>query len=108
MANGFQQYLKETQNELHHVAWPTREQTIIYTILVVAISLGLSLYLGLFDFLFTTGLTRAIDMKAGSAPATPDVTISTSSAATSTATTTTDAPASSNLKLDNLGGNSKQ
>ena len=102
MANGFQQYLKETQNELHHVAWPTRNQTIIYTILVVAISLGLSLYLGLFDFLFTTGLTHAINVTAGSAPATPDVTISTSSAATSTATTT-DPSSSSGLNLDNLG-----
>jgi preprotein translocase SecE subunit len=100
MANGFQHYLKETQNELHHVAWPTREQTIIYTVLVAAISIGLSLYLGLFDYIFTTGLTRAIGLSGVSAPATPDIIVSTSSAATTTETT--DAPASSNLNL-NLG-----
>ncbi len=54
----FIQYLKDTRGELRHVAWPTRLQTIVYTILVVLISIGVSLYLGLFDYLFTTGLAR--------------------------------------------------
>ena len=67
MTNAFQQYLKDTQNELHHVAWPTREQTIIYTILVIAISFGVSVYLGLADFLFTSGLTRAVSVSTNSA-----------------------------------------
>ena len=52
------QYLKDTQGELRHVAWPTRTQTIVYTILVALLSVGVALYLGLFDFLFTSGLTR--------------------------------------------------
>lgn len=59
---GIGQYLKDTRGELNHVAWPTRTQTIVYTILVIAISLGISLYLGLFDFLFTSGLARVIDV----------------------------------------------
>ena len=58
---GFGQYLKDTQGELRHVAWPTRMQTIVYTILVAAISVGVALYLGLFDFIFTTGLARLIE-----------------------------------------------
>jgi preprotein translocase SecE subunit len=59
---GFSQYLKDTRGELHHVAWPTRMDTIVYTVLVITISVGVSLYLGLFDFLFTSGLTRALNI----------------------------------------------
>jgi preprotein translocase SecE subunit len=55
------QYLKDTRTELRHVAWPTRTQTIIYTVLVAAISVGVALYLGLFDFLFTTGLAHVVN-----------------------------------------------
>jgi preprotein translocase subunit SecE len=53
-------YLKETRAELKHVSWPTRRQAIMYTIVVIVISLGLSLYLGLFDYLFSTGLKYLI------------------------------------------------
>ena len=59
---GLAQYIKDTRSELNHVAWPTRVQTLVYTILVVAISILVSLYLGLFDFLFTTGLGRAVEL----------------------------------------------
>jgi len=45
---GFLQYLKDTRGELRHVAWPTQTQTIVYTILVALLSVGVSLYLGLF------------------------------------------------------------
>ena len=62
---GIGQYLKETQSELRHVAWPTQLQTIVYTVLVALISVGVALYLGLFDFLFTSGLARIV----GAAPA---------------------------------------
>ena len=64
---GFVQYLKDTQGELRHVAWPTRLQTIVYTVLVALISVGIALYLGLFDYIFTTALTRVI----GATPAAP-------------------------------------
>jgi preprotein translocase SecE subunit len=57
---GLVQYLKDTRGELHHVAWPTRVQTIIFTTLVIIISILVSLYLGFFDFLFTTGLGKAV------------------------------------------------
>ena len=59
---GIGQYLKETQGELRHVSWPTRAQTIVYTLLVAAISIGIALYLGLFDYVFTTALTHVIDV----------------------------------------------
>jgi preprotein translocase subunit SecE len=59
---GIGQYLKDTRGELRHVAWPTRLQTIVYTILVALISVGVALYLGLFDFIFTTGLARVVNV----------------------------------------------
>ncbi|HWP61485.1 MAG TPA: preprotein translocase subunit SecE [Candidatus Paceibacterota bacterium] len=61
MAGGFGQYLRDTRTELRHVAWPTRLQTIVYSILVAGISIGVALYLGFFDFLFTTGLSKALN-----------------------------------------------
>ena len=57
----FLQYLKDTRGELHHVAWPTRSQTIIFTALVIGLSLIVSFYLGLFDYLFTGALGKGIE-----------------------------------------------
>ncbi len=71
MANVVTQYLKDTRSELNHVAWPTQTQTIVYTVLVAAISLGIAAYLGLFDFLFTTGLTKVITAGANSSGVPP-------------------------------------
>ena len=74
--SNFTQYLKDTRAELHHVAWPTRAQTITYTVLVALMSVGIAFYLGFFDYLFTTGLSRLV----GALPAQqkPALTISTS------------------------------
>ena len=81
MDMSFFQYIKDTRSELRHVAWPTQTQTVVFTILVVAISIGISLYLGLFDFLFTTGLSRFLQVLPASTPATVN---EQSSSATST------------------------
>jgi len=64
------QYLQETRGELRHVAWPTRTQTIVYTVLVVLLSLGISLYLGVFDFLFTRGLAHFLEVLSYTPPVT--------------------------------------
>lgn len=77
----FVQYLKDTQAELRHVAWPTRTQTIVYTVLVALISIGVSLYLGLFDYLFTTGLARFLQVLPAAAPQSTQQPLSTSSPA---------------------------
>ena len=57
----FLQYLKDTRGELHHVAWPTRVQTIVYTALVISLSIVVSIYLGVFDYIFTTGLSKGLE-----------------------------------------------
>jgi preprotein translocase subunit SecE len=46
-------YLKETKTELTHVSWPTRRQSILFTVLVIAVSVLTSFFLGFFDFLFS-------------------------------------------------------
>ncbi|MDO8514607.1 MAG: preprotein translocase subunit SecE [bacterium] len=81
------QYLKDTQGELRHVAWPTRLQTVVYTILVTLISIGVALYLGLFDYLFTSTLARFLGVAPTQSPITvtqPAATSSTSSGQTTT------------------------
>jgi preprotein translocase subunit SecE len=52
----FINYLKDTRAELRHVAWPTQRQAIIYTALVIVISILVALFVGAFDYVFTTGL----------------------------------------------------
>jgi len=46
-------YIKESKGELAHVTWPTRNQAIVYTVLVIVISVLTSFYLGAFDSFFT-------------------------------------------------------
>ncbi|OHA20513.1 MAG: preprotein translocase subunit SecE [Candidatus Taylorbacteria bacterium RIFCSPHIGHO2_01_FULL_51_15] len=53
-------YVKETRAELRHVTWPTRKQAIIYTAVVIGISLVTAAYLGVFDYLFSALLKLVI------------------------------------------------
>jgi len=45
-------FIKEARVELRKVNWPTREQTIKYTALVVGLSLVVAIFLGALDYLF--------------------------------------------------------
>jgi preprotein translocase SecE subunit len=54
------QYIKETRTELNHVNWPTRRQTIAFTVVVILVSLGASFFLGFFDFLLKLGVDTFI------------------------------------------------
>jgi len=49
-------YIKEVVAEAKNVTWPTRKQTIFFTITVLAISVLVAYYLGALDFLFAQGL----------------------------------------------------
>jgi preprotein translocase subunit SecE len=53
-------YFKDVRAELKHVVWPSRMQTIIYTVTVIAVSAGVAVYLGLFDYFFATLLKQII------------------------------------------------
>lgn len=56
----FINYLKDVRAEMMHVSWPTRRQVGVYTAVVIFVSILTSLFLGFFDFLFTSGLERYI------------------------------------------------
>ena len=40
-----------------HVSWPSRKQAIAYAVLVIAVSLLVSFFLGFFDYIFSRLLT---------------------------------------------------
>ena len=46
------EYLKETKAELKHVSWPTKNQAILFTAVVVVFSLVVAVFLGAFDYIF--------------------------------------------------------
>ena len=54
------EYLKETKTELKHVIWPSRSQTLYYTLIVIILSVVIAYYLGIFDFIFSQGLQKII------------------------------------------------
>lgn len=49
-------FLQEARQEFRHVNWPTRREAMYLTGVVIAISLGLAVFLGAFDFVFKEGL----------------------------------------------------
>lgn len=60
MFDKFLNYIKETKVELKNVRWPTKNQTVNYTLLVIAVSLAVSVFLGFFDMVFTYLLGKFI------------------------------------------------
>lgn len=53
-------YIKETKGELKHVSWPTKKQSIWFTVIVIVVSLAVSFFLGFFDFIFSLGIETFI------------------------------------------------
>ena len=53
-------YFKEVRAEMKHVSWPSRTQTIIYTMIVLGVSLITAAYLGAWDYLFAAFIQRII------------------------------------------------
>jgi len=53
-------FLKDVRLELKKVSWPTREETIKLTGIVILMSVALAAFLGLLDFGFLTLLNRLL------------------------------------------------
>ena len=53
-------YLRDVHGELRHVSWPSKSQTVNYTIVVLVISIGTGVFLGLLDYAFSHVLARFI------------------------------------------------
>jgi preprotein translocase subunit SecE len=60
MTNKITTFLQEAKVELEKVNWPTKKQTIKYTVIVVGISIVLALFLGGLDYLFEFLLKKII------------------------------------------------
>lgn len=89
---GLIEYIKETKVEMSHVSWPTRRQAIMYTALVIAIALIISAYLGLFDYLFSKGISSLVDFG-------PSAPLDGATSTDATSSTTTTNSASSSIKF---------
>ena len=46
-------YLRDTKTEIKHVSWPTHHQAVIFTVLVIAISAAVAMFVGAADYVFT-------------------------------------------------------
>ncbi len=53
-------YLRGAKEELEKVTWPTRKQTLIYSAIVVVVSLIWALYFGLLDFVLNWALAQIL------------------------------------------------
>jgi preprotein translocase subunit SecE len=56
-------YFKDVKAELAHVSWPSKKQVVLFTTLVVVLSLLTALYLGVFDFVFSQGAKGLLKFK---------------------------------------------
>jgi len=60
MFNKIVNFVKEARVELKKVNWPTKQQTINYTLIVIGLSIAVALFLGGLDFVFSSVLKKLI------------------------------------------------
>lgn len=53
-------FIQEARVELKKVNWPTKQQTINYTLIVIGLSVAMALFLGGLDFVFSDILKKLI------------------------------------------------
>lgn len=58
--NRISTYVKESVQEMKKVTWPTKKETYNYTLLVIGVSLGFAIFLGLLDYFFNLGFESLV------------------------------------------------
>ena len=58
--NAIQRYFSETLGELHKVSWPTRQEAVQLTIIVLAVMVFMGAFLGLVDLIAGHALNLAL------------------------------------------------
>ena len=53
-------YAKTSYEELKKVTWPTREETVKYTLMVLGLSIGVGVFFGIVDYALTFGLEKIL------------------------------------------------
>jgi preprotein translocase subunit SecE len=51
--NAVVKYFKETRAEVRKISWPSREEAINLTIIVMTVTIAMAAFLGVVDFLFS-------------------------------------------------------
>lgn len=102
-------YFQDSYEELKKVTWPTRNQAVRLTFIVIGFCIALALIVGILDFAFNTGYRALVNFSDKVAPA-PVTTPVTSDVASGEPTSTLDL---SNLKVDPVpaptaGGSTQQ
>lgn len=57
------QYFKDSYHELKRVVWPTRNEITQHTIIVIAMSVFVALFLGALDIVAAVGLEKILLLK---------------------------------------------
>ena len=57
----FTQYLRDTVAEMKQVKWPTQNQALIYTGLIILVCTVIALFVSMFDFIFASGINFIIN-----------------------------------------------
>ncbi|RJR31704.1 preprotein translocase subunit SecE [Candidatus Parcubacteria bacterium] len=60
--NKISTYIKQSRTELKKVIWPSKKETLNHTLLVIGISLGVALFLGLVDYILTLGFEQILNI----------------------------------------------
>lgn len=55
-------YFREAKMELEKVSWPTRKDTVMYSVLVFAVSIGTAIVIGALDLGLSRGLEKLIEI----------------------------------------------
>ncbi len=58
--NAITTYIADSYPEMKKVVWPTRQETINHTLLVIAISLGIAAFIGVVDYILNLGIEQLI------------------------------------------------
>jgi preprotein translocase subunit SecE len=53
-------FLKEVRLEMKKINWPTRQETLKYTLIVIGVSVAVAIYLGGLDYIFNRLLEKFI------------------------------------------------
>ena len=61
MFNAIKNYFVGSYEEMKKVNWPTKRQTINYSLIVIGLSVGLAAFLGLLDYIFSLGIGTIIN-----------------------------------------------
>lgn len=51
-------YIQDSYQEFHRVNWPTRQETIRLVLIVISVSIGVAIFLGVLDMIFVYLLER--------------------------------------------------